>query len=102
VLLYYRRLDSLYKAESKVMDTLRIAAKKDSIIRSFIENTKYLPVVNAKILAMVSKEALQSGNAFFISYKQYDSRQEEIEKIFNEKCDGDLRKLVTRMLRQKQ
>jgi predicted aminopeptidase len=58
------------------------------------DSIQKLPITKKSRLLTRSKTLLNSGNAYFVSFKQYDSMQDSLEKVFNKNYTGDLKKMV--------
>ena len=98
------RLDSLYKTFHphpsegfKPSEGLTDSEKdtlKSKLIREIVNGVDSLPLYNKTLYKSISAKALGSKNAFFVSFQQYDSRQEEFEKEFKEKFNSDIKKYL--------
>jgi predicted aminopeptidase len=84
-------LKKLYQKIKRDPSRLLLKLKAISTIADSLEN---LPGNNAARTKARQSEILNSQNACFIDFEQYDSKQDSLEKVFNKIYKGNLKKLV--------
>ncbi|MCX6311456.1 MAG: aminopeptidase [Bacteroidetes bacterium] len=90
-------LDSLYKKYPPTANSIYKMDLKKKMFHSFVENSKQLELDADSLFPKRFEIAInKSGNAFFMQYVRYGSKQHDFETDF-EKYDGDLRKYVEAM-----
>lgn len=92
------RLDSLYNTFSEDMDSLQKARKKRHMIKTIIESADTLDFSNRgnypRLIARLSKEGELPNNTYFMSYRRYRKDQEQFRKMFRQKFDQDINKMI--------
>ncbi len=63
-------------------------------INFIADSINYLPESNAKRTKGRQAEIMESKNAYFIDFEQYDSMQDSLEGVFNKIYNGNIKKLV--------
>jgi len=81
---YFKIRDEPEKQNLKIKALLRLAAE--------IER---LPFRNKARFSERKKEILRSGNAYFIDFQQYDSKQDSLQNVFNKIYRRDIKYLVS-------
>lgn len=90
-------LDSLYKNYPKDCDNITKLKLKREKFKTFVNNAKSLPLAADSLFpTRFGKRIEKSGNAFFMQYVRYGSKQHDFESDFK-KYNGDLRKYVAAM-----
>ncbi len=87
-------LDSLYKTFPPSANSIYKNNLKKKLFHSFVENSKQLELdADSLFPKRFEKRIEKSGNAFFMQYVRYGSKQHDFENDF-EKYNGDLRQYV--------
>lgn len=89
------RLDSLYQqfALNSRSSNEKFKMKFDTIAAIFKEANR-LPLHRPEIYFFNFAKDHLPGNPYFMSFLRYRKSQDDFEKKFTEKCDGDLKKFV--------
>lgn len=89
------RLDSLYKTMSNNLEYSIKKNKKKRLIQEIVLGVYRLPLFERQKYFNYSKQAFFEGNAFFMTFKRYDSQYDMFEKEFKEKYNSDLKKYLS-------
>ncbi|MEO6883179.1 MAG: aminopeptidase [Bacteroidia bacterium] len=85
------RLDSLYKQFKPNESDSQKEQEKMNLIQQIIANVSNLNLYNKAKYIKFSKEALISKNAFFVSFKMYDSQYDFFDQELHQKFGNNLR-----------
>jgi len=88
------RLDSLYKSFKPGDPVSSKEMKKMEFIYATIRGVESLKLFHKHGYMSYTRNALDEKNAFFMSFRRYDSKYEEFEKEFNEVYRGNLRAYI--------
>jgi predicted aminopeptidase len=89
------RLDSLYKTMSDNQAYKIKKEKKNQLIQEIVQGVYDLPLFKKEDYFNYSKQAFFEGNAFFMTFKRYDSQYELFNKELKEKYNSDLKKYLS-------
>ncbi len=90
-------LDSLYKNFPADIPPVEKLHSKRKMLLTFIFQSKNLPLeMDSTFPSRLGKRIIKSGNAFFMHYVRYGSKQNDFESEF-EKYDGDLKRYLVAM-----
>jgi len=95
------RLDSLFAAQEKkqLANDVRLR-EKYAMYALFVREARALPLADTLFAERLERRLRRGGNAILMSFVRYGGKQDDFEKEFNEKFNGDLRKYVA-WLREK-
>ncbi|TND07796.1 MAG: aminopeptidase [Bacteroidetes bacterium] len=92
------RLDSLFKAaEKNKTPEQTVLREKYRLYVQILQEAKTLPLGRTGFSERLERRLRKAGNAVFMSYVRYGSKQDDFEKEFSEKYKGDLRKYVAEL-----
>ncbi|BDD08156.1 hypothetical protein FUAX_05880 [Fulvitalea axinellae] len=89
-------LDSLYKSFGTDMPTTEKAEKKDAYIDAFTKSIDTVNFANKKRYAAYFNK-YKPNNTFFMSYRRYNARSREFDKIFKDRYHNDIRYFLDAM-----
>lgn len=87
------RLDSLYQS-FKGENVMQKELKKMEMIYGIVGAVESLPLHRKKAYHHFTEEAVQTKNAFFMSFRRYDSQYDEFDKVYKEKYRGDISEYI--------
>lgn len=93
-----RSLDSLFRkqAAERLTEPAAMQQKYRMYVR-IVREAARLPLRFPGFAERLEKRLRKSGNAVFMNYVRYGSKQDDFEKEFNEKYHGDLRLYVSEL-----
>jgi predicted aminopeptidase len=91
VLKFKERLAETYQLWENEALTIKLRTiKKDSLLNIFVAESAYLDLNDKKYLKRYLEKSYKAKNAFFMHYERYDSKYDSLNKVFNEKFQGNL------------
>ncbi len=94
------RLDSLYLSFPPSMNTYEKEIRKMSLIYRIIDGVRDLPLYHQGRYLSYTREAIVEKNAFFMSFRRYDSKYDELEEMYVKTCKQDIRAFIRTLLSQ--
>jgi len=85
------RLDSLYTKIKVDKNEIEKKEKKKKLITEIVRGVNHLDLHKKEKYFIFSLQAISEKNAFFMSFKRYDSQYDIFEKELNSKFNGQLR-----------
>jgi predicted aminopeptidase len=85
------RLDSLYKTFPEGGSVMDKEIKKMALIETIIDGTGTLNLYHKRNYKAYMEDARQEKNAFFMSFRRYDSKYEVFEKEFKEQYQSNIK-----------
>jgi predicted aminopeptidase len=92
-------LDSLYKSFGKE-NVMERESKKMNLIYAIVNGVDSLPLRRRKAFHHYTQEALQTKNAFFMSFRRYDSQYDVFEADYEKNYKADLRLYIQGLVRK--
>ncbi len=98
ILLGADKLDSLYTNFSN-LDSATLADRKNDLIHKVVESVDTLNLSFAYDIRS-RLEAQFPNNTYFMSFIRYRERQQDLDSLFNEKYNGNLRYMISELVQQ--
>jgi predicted aminopeptidase len=100
ILLASLKLDSLYRSFRDHQPVMEKERKKMAIIYETIAGLEALPLYHKKGYKHYTEDALVIKNAFFMSFRRYDSQYDVFEKEFREQSHSNIRLYIQMLVRR--
>ncbi|HEV7232298.1 MAG TPA: aminopeptidase [Bacteroidia bacterium] len=94
------QLDSLYRSFQDHQPLMEKEKKKMALIYETIAGLDKLPLYHKKGYQHYTQDAIQIKNAFFMSFRRYDSQYDVFEKEFREQCHSDIRFYIRMLIKR--
>jgi predicted aminopeptidase len=94
------RLDSLYRTFPSEGSVMQKEMKKMAFIYETIAGLKHLNLHHKKSYLAYTNDALVEKNAFFMSFRRYDSEYDVFEKEFREQYHSDIRHYIQALVKR--
>ncbi len=94
------QLDSLYKSFTPNQSVMQKEMKKMAFIYQTIEGLQAIPLYHKKSYTGYTHDALVEKNAFFMSFRRYDSEYDVFEKEFREQYHSDIRRYIEALVKR--
>jgi len=98
VLLYAKRLDSLYNTFNDSIAIPDKENKKQAMIRSFVDGIRSLPLKNQRYTCYFDN--YMPNNTYFMEFVRYQAQQNEFEQEFHSQFNGDIRAYIAHLKKQ--
>jgi predicted aminopeptidase len=95
------RLDSLYRSFPVGDNLIQKESKKMSLIYAIIDGVGKLSLHHKNSYLAYTREAIDEKNAFFMSFRRYDSKYDEFERTYSGSYKSDLRLFIKAMAAEK-
>lgn len=89
----YETLKALYASTEKLDEKARLQQKENTLINIY-KNSFRLKLNYPKRFNNYSKQMLVSKNSFFVDVRRYDGLSDSLERVFNKKYGGRLKKMI--------
>jgi predicted aminopeptidase len=87
----YRKLNDFYESAPELNERKRLKAE---LFGEIADSLFRLPLHFPKRVKSRASHVISSGNAYFVGFKQYESLQDSLERVFNKNYRGNLKIMV--------